>query len=183
MCSDVSQPFKALKDLADKSIKHSVGLPAQEEAVELWSGIGFSLAGLNYVAEMGSISELLHVPRYTVVPGVSSWVLGVANVRGRLIPIIDLANFFGIKSGRVRTRQKRVLIVEQDDLLNGLLVDTVQGMQYLNKDDFKTETTAKIPPSIADFVVGAYGKQDTDWLVFDAKRLINSERFLDVSLS
>ena len=89
-------PFAVLTDIATRSRQRAAGLPAQEEAVELWNGIGFHLAGERYVAPMGEVVEILHVPRYTHIPGVRNFMLGAANVRGRLLPIIDLALFFGL---------------------------------------------------------------------------------------
>ncbi len=183
MSNNVAHSFEALQDLAKKSAQHSVGLPAQDEAVEFFSGIGFSVAGLQYVAEMGTVSELLPVPKYTIVPGVKSWVLGVSNIRGRLIPIVDLSKYFNLSSARVRLRDKRILVVELGDQLSGLLVDYVQGMQYFERDSFKTETTVSIPPKVIDFIEGAYQREGNDWLVFDTKRLVTDESFTNVSLT
>lgn len=183
MCSDVVDSFKALSDLAKKSTKHSVGLPAQDEAIEYWNGIGFSLAGLQFVAAMGTVAELLHAPKYTIVPGVQSWVLGVSNIRGRLIPIIDLARYFGLGASAGRNRDKRVLVLEQGDYLSGLLVDSVQGMQHFESESFKTETQVQVPNSMLKFIDGAYQRNSEDWLVFDAKRLMNNDNFINVALS
>jgi twitching motility protein PilI len=182
--SSIDMPaFAALSDLAEKSLKFSVGLPAQDEAVELWNGIGFPMAGYQCVAGMGSVAELLHLPKYTIVPGVKSWILGVSNVRGRLLPIIDLARYFGLSASQSRFRDKRVLVVEQEELLNGFIVDDVQGMQYFPADSFNTNVSQHLPPTLTPFVNGTYTKNDTEWLVFDSKFLINNEKFLDVSLA
>ena len=47
---------------------------AQEEAVEHWNGIGFMLGGHQFVAAMGEVVEILHLPRFTVIPGVKTWM-------------------------------------------------------------------------------------------------------------
>jgi twitching motility protein PilI len=182
MSSADTLPFDALSDLAEKSLKFSVGLPAQDAAVELWNGIGFTLAGFQCVAGMGTVAELLHLPKYTIVPGVKSWILGVSNVRGRLLPIVDLARYFGLSASQSRFRDKRVLVVEQDELLNGFIVDDVQGMQYFPADGFNSNVSQNLPAALKPFVTGTYIKNDTEWLVFDSKFLINNDKFLDVSL-
>ena len=84
-------PFAVLTDIARRSRAMAAGLPEQQEAVELWNGIGFVLAGERYVAPMGEVTEILHVPRYTHIPGVHPFMMGAANVRGRLLPLVDLA--------------------------------------------------------------------------------------------
>ena len=101
MSGEVAHSFEALRNLAKKSVQFAVGLPAQDEAVEYFSGIGFGFANFQFVAELGMVSELLEVPKFTIVPGVKPWVLGVSNIRGRLIPIIDLARYFDLKTEKL----------------------------------------------------------------------------------
>ena len=182
MSAEVADAFNALKELEKKSAQFAVGLPAQEEVVEYFSGIGFTTAGFQFLAGMGTVSELLDVPKFTVIPGVKGWVLGVSNIRGRLIPIIDLARYFGLNSGKARVRERRILVVEHEDMLSGLLVDSVQGMQHFERAQLKTSTTTQIPENILGFVDGAFERDERDWLVFDAKRLIGDEQFSSVSL-
>lgn len=183
MSSNVASSFEALRSLADKSSQYSVGLPAQGQAAEYFSGIGFSLAGIQCLAAMGTVSELLPVPKFTIVPGVKAWVLGVSNIRGRLIPIIDMTRYFGLQGHRTRARDKRILVVEQGDILSGLLVDAVQGMQHFEKDGFKTSTTTAVPQSVLAYIDGAYQRETQDWLVFDAKRLVADSKFASIALT
>ena len=126
--------FAVLTDIARRSRAMAAGLPEQQEAVELWNGIGFVLAGERYVAPMGEVTEILHVPRYTHIPGVHPFMMGAANVRGRLLPLVDLAGFFEVPRSSRSTRERRVLVVEQGDVFSGLVVDSVSGMQYFAVD-------------------------------------------------
>lgn len=175
-----SAPFDLLNDIAQRSKAFAEGLPAQEEAVELWSGIGFTLAGQHYVAAMGEISEILPIPRYTQIPGVRNWLLGAANVRGRLLPIMDLAQFFGLNRSTSSNRDRRILIIERGDLLSALVVDSVQGMQYFASDSFQ-KVVDDVPSKIAPFIKGAFIKNEESWRVFNTFDLAESERFLNVA--
>ena len=177
-----ASPFEILADIVDRSIKCAAGLPAQDEAVELWNGIGFTISDTLFVAPMGSVSEILHLPKYTSVPGVQTWMLGVANVRGRLLPIMDLASFFGVEAGSKKHRDKRVLIVEHGEVLSGFVVDSVHGMQYFSADSFKENVGSALQKSIQPFVKGAYSKNNSQWNVFDAFSLTNNKKFLDVAV-
>ncbi len=109
--SDVQTPFQLLVDIDQRCRRLAAGLPAQQEAVQSWSGIGFRMGGRFFVAPMGEVGEVLHEPRYTQLPGVKTWVKGVANVRGRLLPIMDLCGFLGTELSPLR-KQRRVLVVE-----------------------------------------------------------------------
>src|SRR5690625_2747134 len=119
--------FEALPQLAQLSRAGAHGLPAQVDIRPHWSGIGFSLLGRNFVAPLGEVSEMLEVPAFTHLPGVQPWVQGVANVRGRLLPIFDMAMFYGQRLTGSR-KQRRVLILETENLYMGVVVHKVLSM-------------------------------------------------------
>ena len=89
-------PFAVLTNIALRSRQLSTGLPEQKKTAEQWNGIGFMLAGEHYVVPMGEVIEILHVPRFTQIPGVRPFLIGAANVRGRLLPLVDLDTFFDL---------------------------------------------------------------------------------------
>ena len=109
------EPFEYLAQLAAKIKKASPELPDQEEIITSWSGIGFSVLQHRLIAPMGEVVEMLTVPDITKLPGVQSWVMGLANVRGRLIPLFDLEAFFGGKLSSNRVSH-RVLVLEMGEL-------------------------------------------------------------------
>ena len=98
-----------------------------------------------------------------IIPGVKSWMLGVANVRGRLLPIMDLGLFFDLNHRSSNSRDKRVLIFDHGDILSGFVVDSVHGMQYFAADSFKEKYDSKLEKSIRPFVKGAYEKNNRKW--------------------
>ena len=173
-------PFAVLNDYARRSRQVAEGLPAQEEAIELWNGIGFILAGERYVAPMGEVVEILHMPRMTQVPGVRNFMLGIANVRGRLLPVIDLAAYFGLPHSTRSSRERRVLVVEHGDIFSGLVVDGVLGMQYFAVDSHVAEPKEKTE-TIRPFLQGGYERNEELWKVFSTVDLADDESFLDVS--
>lgn len=174
-------PFERLVEIESLSLKTASGLPAQEEAVEHWNGIGFSLAGKNFVAAMGEVVEILHVPRFTVVPGVKTWMQGVANVRGRLLPIMDLAGFFRLEPASRSVRDRRVLVIDRHELFSGIIIDAVLGMQYFPTDSFR-EDDIDLPDELKPCVRGFYQRGDQRWYVFNVDALIEDPVFLDVAL-
>lgn len=173
-------PYAVLTDIAQRSRMLASGLPEQQQAVQLWNGIGFVLAGQRYVAPMGEVVEILHVPRFTHVPGVRSFMLGAANVRGRLLPLIDLAHYFELPRSSRSQRERRVLVVEQGDVFSGLVVDSVSGMQYFAVDSFVADPT-ETPANVQPFIQGGYGRNEEIWKVFSTFELLEDERFLDVA--
>ncbi len=175
-----SDPFAALIDIAERSVLNAKGLPAQVDIKPHWSGIGFKLAGQYFVAPMGEVAEILAQPTSTRLPGVQSWVKGVSNVRGRLLPLIDLESFFGGSLGS--RKQRRVLAMELGDLYTGLIVSEVFGMQHIPVDAFSEgvpEEVEKLKP----FLSGSYHHNGLVWSVFSPFKLAQNAEFFNAAAS
>jgi len=121
-------PFDLLVEISQTSRDNASELPQRTEAVTYWRGIGFMLAGQRFLAPMGEVGEILQTPRVTKVPGVRNWMMGVSNIRGRLVPILDLAGLLDVPS-KANWRTRRVLVIGEGQQQHGLLVDDVLGMQ------------------------------------------------------
>jgi len=121
-----------LKDLEVAAKTHAAPLPSGPAAEPEWQGMGFQVGGVRLVAPLDDIGEVISLPRITGVPRVSEWLLGIANVRGRLIPIVDLHVFLAMPPTQPVSRW-RVLVVEDGDLVAGLLVEQLLGMQYFSE--------------------------------------------------
>ena len=171
--------FQALVELAHLSRRTAKGLPAQVDIKPHWSGIGFSLLGRLFVAPMGEVSEMLEVPSYTRLPGVQPWVKGVANVRGRLLPMLDMGVFFGQRLTGHRKKQ-RVLILETENLYSGLMVDQVFGMQHFPMDTYKP-ASADESEQLASLVTGSYELNGREWSVFSLANLAEDARFVNAA--
>ena len=176
---DRHEPFELLVELANRNLRQPRGLPAQEQVKPTWTGVGFVLLGQLMVAPMGEIVELLPVPGCTVLPGVKSWVKGVANVRGRLLPIIDTEEFFG---GHLHGTPKlrRVLAIEDGELFTGLMVNEVFGMMHFPIDCY----IPKIPQraeALAPYSSGSYVHEGKTWTVFSPLRMIEDSRFMNAA--
>lgn len=176
--SDVLTPFQILLDIDQRCRALAAGLPSQQAAVQTWSGIGFRMGERYFVAPMGEVGEVLHEPRYTQLPGVKSWVKGVANVRGRLLPVMDLCGFFGNELSPLR-KLRRVLVVDHQDIFAGLTVDEVFGMQHFPVDTF-SEQLPPLEASMQPFIHGLF-QREQPWLVFSPQALMRDQAFLDVA--
>lgn len=173
-------PIQLLRDLESRVRSTAVGLPEQEEITETWSGIGFRIGEHYFVSPMSEVTELLRVPAYTRLPNVKPWVLGVSNVRGRLIPIIDLNAFFSYESkDPIRTR--RILVVEREEQSHGLVVDGVEGMQYFSAESFN-DAVPELPSDLKPFVLGHFVKDKRIWSRFSMNVLSDHEQFQEVAV-
>lgn len=176
---DAQSPFQLLVTLDRQCRSQAAGLPSQQQTVQTWSGVGFRMGDRYFVAPMGEVAEVLHEPRYTQLPGVKGWVKGVANVRGRLLPVMDLCGFFGSELSPLR-KQRRLLVVDHSEVFAGLTVDEVFGMQHFPVDTF-AEQLPPLEAVIEPFIHGVF-QRERPWLVFSPHALALSQGFLDVAV-
>lgn len=173
-------PFARLTEMAQRCQMKASQLPQQKELAVYWRGIGFMLAGQTFAADMTSVEEILQPPKMTKVPGVRSWMLGVANVRGRLVPVVDLAGMLNVPS-KSNWRNRRVLVLEHGDHMTGLLVDAVLGMQQFAEDRRVTQQR-DIDQTYQAFVEFGYERDDKYWPIFDLSKLVQAPEFMQIAV-
>lgn len=166
-------PFEILARYERLSLAHASDTPEKLEAPGLWRGIGFRVGSRQFVSGIDEINELLAVPVLTPVPGTQAWLLGVANVRGNLVPVIDLGRFlFGERT--LHSERARLLIVRQGNGNVALLVDEVFGQRTV---DAQQRATAEDEddPRLARFVDNRVGEPRL--AVFSMGRLVRAPDF------
>jgi twitching motility protein PilI len=174
MTATSAQIMELLRDIESRSLQNASALP-QDEVRQLWEGVLFSVSGTRLIAPLDEVKEILNMPPVlTKVPGTRPWMMGVANIRGNLLPVIDLQRFLG-GTPVVVNRRSRVLVINHQGLYAGLLVGDVQGMRH-----FAEEQLSGIPGltgRIADFIVKAYQFEGGVSPVFGMNRLAEDPDF------
>src|SRR5271170_2505645 len=149
------RPFELLAELERRG--RAVTASAATDAAQAgeWVGVALRMAGELYLVAREEAREVLGVPSpLTRVPGAKGWILGLANVRGQLLPIIDLRAFLG--SGPTpASRNTRIIVVNHRDIPAGLLVDEVLGFRRFSEAEFNAEA----PPTVIrcdSYLAGAF---------------------------
>ena len=124
--------------------------------------------------------EVMSLPtQLTRVPGARPWVRGLSNLRGQLLPVIDLRQFLG--SGVTPSaRISRVLVLNHRDIPAGLLVDEVLGFRRFAE----SEHISTAPPTLIRcerFLTGAFRRGGESWPVISLRRLLEHPSFLQAS--
>lgn len=172
--------FLALSNIAEAYAKSSKPLPAQVDYAPVATVICFSVLGRELAVPLDKLEELLPPQPYTALPGVKKWLRGVANVRGKLMPVIDFADYLG---GTLRDSAKtqRMLVISNKDILAGLLVDNIRGMRHFTLDMYKSNVE-NVPDTLAQYVVGGFEQQEGKFVpLFEPEFLAQDERFRDVA--
>lgn len=135
-------------------------------------GVGKELYGVG----IGSVQEIVRVPDVTEVPDAPAFLEGVINLRGKVIPVIDLRKRLKLQGGE-RTRSTRVLVTENEESaggLVGLLVDFVSEVRRVQPD------AVEDPPEMvsavgAEYIKGVVKAEDNLIILLDLKMVLDVE--------
>ncbi len=179
LASLVDQPFDLLREIERRSRAAVAGKGVGDGADE-WVGIGFRIGQENFVASRDQVREVLMLPEaMTRVPGAKRWLLGIANLRGHLLPLVDLKLLLG--SGRTSLRRvTRVISVNHREVPAGLVVDEVQGFRRF-VDSELVDRWPQTAVRCDRYLQGAYRRGQDIWPVFDLYQLIESSTFLQAA--
>ena len=176
-----SKGFIELLRLADLARARIEGRDSHTKQAK-WSGIVFEIAGQRLVAPIGEVSEVLAMPQViTEVPLSKSWMVGVANVRGRLLPLTDLAEFLEVKLASSDNSQRKVMAIQHDDLLSGIIVDRILGIEQFSLKQYVAES---LPDDSAfrPYNHGKFEAQGQSWYVFMPSLLMHDIRYLEAAV-
>ncbi|HWG70902.1 MAG TPA: chemotaxis protein CheW [Steroidobacteraceae bacterium] len=174
------RPFELLKELEKRSRAMTAGSAVQASAGPEWVGVAFRMGGETFLVAREETREVLGYPAaVTRIPGAKSWVKGLANVRGQLLPMLDLRQFLG--SGATASgRNTRVVVVNHRDIPAGLMVDEVLGFRRFAEAEFDAEA----PPTVIrcdSYLAGAFRRGGEVWPVLSLKSLVESQSFLQAA--
>lgn len=175
----VERPFDLLQEMEHRSRAAHAGQGAGALPSE-WVGVAFRIGEEQFVANREHVREVLMLPdAITRVPGSKRWLLGIANLRGHLLPLIDLKLLFG--SGRTTLRRStRVISINHREVPAGLVVDEVLGFRRFMDHEYSSEA-AKTIVRCESFLAGTYKRGDDFWPVFNLFDLVESKMFLQAA--
>lgn len=177
--SDTPSPSRELilllQEIEQRCRQRVESMPARIEQQNLWDGILFMVTGVPAVAPLDEVTEILNYPpAVTRVPGAKRWLLGIANIRGNLLPVIDLQIFLGSKP-IIRGKRSRVLVIDIGGVRAGLLVGGVQGLQHFNEE--QRVGAPRVSGAMEAYVQSAFAVGDEIRPVFSMKGLVKSADF------
>lgn len=147
-----------------------------------WQGVAFDIAGERFVAPIGEIAEVITMPAaLTPVPLTKPWLIGIANVRGQLLPLADLAKFLNLNSRIPQQSRRKVLVIHHQTMWFGLLVDNVWNIKKFSAADYLPKTLPNDSPFLP-YNHGQFVQNEQHWPIFMPSLLTQDPRFLEASL-
>lgn len=174
------QAFEYLQSIEQRSLESASIATRDDDLSRFWTGIGFKLSDHEYVVRLSEVAEIISIPRYTKVPGAKAWVKGLSNIRGTLLPIMDLHGFLGRKKPQSLRRQ-RLLVVNHAGVHCGVIVDEVLGLNHYENEEWVKEVPVN-DEAMGQFLNGGFYVGDKLWSVFSLKTLVETPEFRQVAL-
>jgi purine-binding chemotaxis protein CheW len=117
------------------SVIEPAGNPAAEEHVVI-----FRLADEYYAVDIQAVQEIVRMQTITSIPGSESWVEGITNLRGRVVPVIDLRRRCGVTANEPAS-ETRIVVVSSSNGMVGLIVDAVSEVMRIPADQVELPST------------------------------------------
>ncbi|MEA5445250.1 chemotaxis protein CheW [Gammaproteobacteria bacterium AB-CW1] len=178
----VDQPFRLLQEL-DRRCRQAAAGRQQEATLETgdeWVGVGMRMGEHNILVPREEVREVLPMPDLARVPGARAWLLGLANVRGQLLSVVDLRQLGGGESTPL-DRRSRVIAVKHPEIPAGLLVSEVRGFRRFQSDEAVDEANDELGAEFRPFVRGAFRRGEEYWTVLSFRDLVESQLFLQAA--
>jgi len=172
----IPNPLSILMAIEARCRRASARIPQTAATGNLWTGVAFRNGSTYLVAAMGEVVEVLTYPDLSVVPYTCAWVRGIANIRGKLLTVIDLNGYL---HGQLTSigRRTRVMVVECRGMYSGLVVDEVMGLRHFPQEAFVAEL-AEPTEVLRPYVKQGFSIDGKQWGIFRLSSLVESPQFL-----
>ena len=152
----------------------STGQPAN--SVLRW--VTFRLENEKYGINVMQVQEVLRVTEIAPVPGAPSYVLGIINLRGNVVTVIDTRQRFGLVSAEMDD-STRIVIIEADEQVVGILVDSVAEVVDLETSDIESAPNVGTEES-AKFIQGVASHDGELLILVDLNKLLTDEEWAEM---
>ena len=147
-----------------------------EDAILQW--VTFRLDNETYGINVMQVREVLRYTEIAPVPGAPQYVLGIINLRGNVVTVIDTRLRFGLMSTDV-TDHTRIIVIETENQVVGILVDAVAEVVYLRQSEI--ESTPNVGnEETAKFIQGVCNKNDELLILIDLEKLMSDEEWAEL---
>lgn len=175
-----SHPFDVLLHLDQRIRERTPVRETGAQLSEIRGRLALRLATWNLLLSMDDVAEIIPVPRtITRVPGVKRWLLGIANLRGKVISVSDLRDFL-IDLPTTRLPGSQIVVLRSGEWDYGLLVDEIIGMRHFGPQH-RLPSLDGLEANLRPYVIEAFLDENLKWLVFNTGKLLSDDRFLNAA--
>ncbi|GMM86074.1 chemotaxis protein CheW [Pseudoalteromonas sp. SS15] len=146
---------------------------------EVLQWVTYKLEDETYGINVMQVQEVLRYTEIAPVPGAPSYVLGIINLRGNVVTVIDTRARFGLMSAEV-TDNSRIVIIEAEKQVIGILVDSVAEVVYLRSSEIDSAPNIGTEES-AKFIQGVSNREGELLILVDLNKLLSDDEWDELS--
>ena len=147
---------------------------------EVFQRVTFQLENETYGINVMQVQEILRYSEIAAVPGATDYVLGIINLRGNVVTVIDTRARFGLIPAEI-TDNSRIVIIEAEKQVIGILVDSVAEVVYLKKSEMEVAPHVGTEES-SQFIQGVTNRDDGLLILVDLNKLLSDDEWDELSL-
>jgi len=151
---------------------------AQSESDPVLQWVTFRLDEETYGVNVMQVQEVLRHTEIAPVPGAPQYVLGIINLRGNVVTVIDTRSRFGLPPDDV-TDNTRIVIIEAEGQVVGIMVDAVSEVVYLRQSEIETAPNVGNDES-AKFIQGVCNKNDELLILVELDKMLTEDEWTDL---
>ncbi len=149
---------------------------AVEDPVIQW--VTFRLDGETYGINVMQVQEVLRMTEIAPVPGAPDYVIGIINLRGNVVTVIDTRKRFGLMPTEADDAT-RIVIIESDGNIVGILVDSVAEVVNLRGSQIETAPNVGNDES-SKYIQGVFSREEDILILVDLNKLLSDDEWSDV---
>ncbi|MEJ2592113.1 MAG: chemotaxis protein CheW [Candidatus Thiodiazotropha sp.] len=142
--------------------------------------VTFILMDEVYGINVMQVQEVLRVTEIAPVPGASGYVLGIINLRGNVVTVIDTRTRFGLPATEVDDAS-RIIVIESDKQVVGILVDAVAEVVELHESDIDMAPNVGTEDS-SRYIQGVASREDGLLILVDLNKLLTDEEWQEIGM-
>ncbi|KMV30610.1 chemotaxis protein CheW [Photobacterium swingsii] len=153
----------------------SVAEIQKEDGDQVLQWVTFQLEDETYGINVMQVREVLRYSEIAPVPGAPDYVIGIINLRGNVVTVIDTRSRFGLMPGEI-SDNTRIVIIEAEKQVIGILVDSVAEVVYLRSSEIDTTPSVGTEES-AKFIQGVSNRDGELLILVDLNKLLSDDEW------
>ncbi|MEY8214949.1 MAG: chemotaxis protein CheW [Colwellia sp.] len=142
---------------------------------EILQWVTFKLESESYGINVMQVQEILRYNEVAPVPGAPSYVLGIINLRGNVVTVIDTRSRFNLSPCEI-TDDTRIIVIESEQQIVGILVDSASEVVYLKASEIEAAPNVGNEES-AQFIQGVTNREGELLILVDLDKLLSDDEW------
>lgn len=128
---------------------------------------GYKISAMNFLVPENTVSEVIQNPNIFSLPNSPSWIEGLINIRGNIIPVMNIGNYLKNTNGE---KLNNILVLDKADNKDAIAI-MISDLPASLEIGESNKATNEYPEAINDFIENGFNQNNTNWVEFNPQKL------------